>query len=96
MISFSRSGNQVKASVKYKSGDLNKSLLFYWECDSEVTAEALSKQLQELQEKTIEREIQTAYEAGYKAGRSKKQKRSWFHCYLTHINESLPDWKQGI
>jgi ribosomal protein L18 len=94
MINFTRSGKQVKAAVKYKSGDLDTHIYFYWECGSEVTAEALANQLQNFQENTVEREIKAAYEVGYRAGRGKKAKRPWFHTYLTHINEQLQDWKK--
>jgi hypothetical protein len=93
MIYFSRFEEKVKVSIDYQSGNINKKLCFYWECGSEVTAEALSIQLEELKDKTIEREIKTAYEAGYRHGRHRKVKRTWFHCFLTHINESLPNWK---
>jgi hypothetical protein len=94
MISFMRSGTQVKASVEYKSGDISTALNFHWECGSEVTAESLSNQLQEMKDKTIAREVQAAYEAGYKAGRQRKTKRTWFHSFLTHINKELPEWKR--
>lgn len=93
MINFSRSGKQVKASIKFKSGEVKTNLLFYWDCESDVTAEALSEKMQKMFEKSVEREIKTAYEAGYKAGKQHKTKRTWFHSVLTHINESLPDWK---
>lgn len=94
MINFDRSGNKVRASIQYKSGDVDTSLYFYWECGHEITAESLSRQLQDFHDRTVEREVKTAYEAGYKAGKQRKTKRNWFHTYLTHINESLQDWKK--
>ena len=93
MISFTRDGKNVRIAVEYKGGVIDTKLFAYWEAGGEVTAQALSTQLQDLYEKSVEHEIQTAYEAGYKAGRQKKPKRTWFHSFITHINESMPDWK---
>lgn len=87
MIHFLKSGKQVKAQIKYKSGEVDTNLLWYWECGSEVLAESLSKQLEDMMRRTVQKAREEEYEEGYKAGRGKKEKKTWFKQTLKHINE---------
>ena len=90
MINFSRHNDKVKACVQYKSGDIDTNLFFYWDCKDAVTAEALSKQLQQFQWDSVEKALRESYEVGYKDGRGKKVKRSWFSPIIKHINHLEP------
>ena len=86
MIHYLRDGKQVRATIKYKSGDLDTNLFFYWECGSEVLAQALATQLQANQWDSVEKALREMYEQGYKDGRDKKAKKTWFSQVIKHIN----------
>lgn len=76
MITISRDSQKLKITVQ--SGILNYEYIFTWNCNDDVYAELLRRQISGKMEEHLRKIREEAYLDGYRDGRGKKAKKTWF------------------
>jgi hypothetical protein len=79
MITISKDEKRVKVAIKTGLYQSSSEVWLYWNCESEMFAELLAKQLRTHIEQTVEAIRKQEYERGWKDKTKRRQKSTFFY-----------------
>lgn len=86
MIYIERYEEKVRVKIDTGLNTTSGQIWLYWNCNSEMYAELLSRHINKRLDETIQAIRKEEYERGWKDAKAKKSKANWFSAVIRKIH----------